>query len=165
MFKMAIIQIVQILETSSLYYIKKLFKLSFNKLSIFIGFFLFSCTSHLIQAKEIKPEALNCSISRTITETNFPETLTVKDKRFKKKLKEIGLDKTEVNYNLFVSIGLRGVKGFKLDFDKMIKDKKKIKIYFIETKPPQGMLGAAVPVYPFCLLKVRNLDQVEVFIN
>ena len=162
---MAIIQMVQKIKTLSLYSIKKLFKLSFNKLSIFISFFLFSCTSHLIQAKEIKPEALNCSISRAISETNFPETLTVKDKRFKKKLKEIGLDKTEVNYNLFVSIGLRGVKGFKLDFDKMIKDKKKIKIYFIETKPPQGTFGAAVPIYPFCLLKVKNLDQVEVFIN
>ena len=47
----------------------------------------------------------------------------------------------------------------------MIKDKKKIKIYFIETKPPQGTFGAAVPIYPFCLLKVKNLDQVEVFIN
>ena len=156
---------VQKIKTLSHCSIKKLFKLSFNKLSVFISFLLFSCSSHLIQAEEIKPEALNCSISRAISETNFPETLTVKDKRFKKKLKEIGLDKTEVNYNLFVSIGLRGVKGFKLDFDKMIKDKKKIKIYFIETKPPQGIFGAAVPTYPFCLLKVKNLDQVEVFIN
>ena len=162
---MVIIQMVQKIKTLSLYSIKKLFKLSFNKLSIFIIFFLFSCTSHLIQANEIKPEALNCSISRAISETNFPETLTVKDKGFKKKLKEIGLDKTEVNYNLFVSIGLKGVKGFKLNFDKMIKNKKKIKIYFIETKPPQGTFGAAVPIYPFCLLKVKNLDQVEVFIN
>ena len=162
---MVIIQIAQIVKTFFLYSIKKLFKLSFKKLIIFLSFFLFSCTSHLIQAKEIKPEALNCSISRAISETNFPETLTIKDKRFKKKLKEIGLDKTEINYNLFVSIGLRGVKGFKLDFDKMIKDKKKIKIYFIETKPTQGMFGAAVPVYPYCLLKVKNLDQVEVFIN
>ena len=156
---------VQKIKTLSLYSIKKLFKLSFNKLSIFISFFLFSCTSHLIQAKEIKPEEIKCSISRAIRKINFPETLTVKDKRFKKKLKEIGLDKTEVNYNLFVSIGLKGVKGFKLNFDKMIKDKKKIKIYFIETKPPQGTFGAAVPIYPFCLLKVKNLDQVEVFIN
>ena len=156
---------VQKIKTLSHCSIKKLFKLSFNKLSVFISFLLFSCSSHLIQAEEIKPEALNCSISRAISETNFPETLTVKDKRFKKKLKEIGLDKTEVNYNLFVSIGLRGVKGFKLDFDKMIKDKKKIKIYFIETKPPQGIFGAVVATYPFCLLKVKNLDQVEVFIN
>ena len=156
---------VQKIKTLSLYSIKKLFKLSFNKLSIFISFFLFSCTSHLSQAKEIKPEALICSISRAISETNFPETLTVKDKRFKKKLKEIGLDKTDVDYNLFVSIGLRGIKGFKLDFNKMIKDKNKSKIYFIETKPSKNVAGAAVPIYPFCLLKVKNLDQVEVFID
>jgi len=94
--------------------------LSFNKLSIFISFLLFSCSSHLIQAEEIKPEAVKCGVSRAISENNFPETLTIKDKKFKKKLIEIRLDKTDVDYNLFVSIGLRGVKGFKLDFDKMI---------------------------------------------
>ena len=153
------------IKISFLCSIKKLFKLNLNKLGVFLSLFLFSCTSHLIQAEEIKPEAVKCGVSRAISETNFPETLTIKDKRFKKKLKEIGLDKTEVNYNLFVSIGLRGVEGFKLDFDNMIKDKKKIKIFFIETKLPQGTFGAAVPVYPFCLLKVKNLNQVEVFIK
>ena len=156
---------VQKIKTLSHCSIKKLFKLSFNKLSIFISLFLFSCTSHLIQAEEIKPEAVKCGVSRAISENNFPETLTIKDKKFKKKLLEIRLDKTDVDYNLFVSIGLRGVKGFKLDFDKMIKNKNKSKIYFIETKPSKNVAGAAVPVYPFCLLKVKNLDQVEVFID
>ena len=156
---------VQKIKISFLCSIKKLFKLNLNKLGVFLIFFLFSCTSHLIQAEEIKPEAVKCGVSRAISENNFPETLTIKDKKFKKKLKEIGLDKTDVDYNLFVSIGLRGIKGFKLDFNKMIKDKNKSKIYFIETKPSKNVAGAAVPIYPFCLLKVKNLDQVEVFID
>ena len=139
--------------------------MNLNKLGVFLIFFLFSCTSHLIQAEEIKPEAVKCGVSRAISENNFPETLTIKDKKFKKKLKEIGLDKTDVDYNLFVSIGLRGIKGFKLDFNKMIKDKNKSKIYFIETKPSKNVAGAAVPIYPFCLLKVKNLDQAIVIIK
>tara|TARA_B100000768_G_C11027162_1_gene268553 strand:- start:91 stop:579 length:489 start_codon:yes stop_codon:yes gene_type:complete len=162
---MAITQIAQKIKISFLCSIKKLFKLNLNKLGVFLSLFLFSCTSHLIQAKEIKPEAVKCGVSRAISETNFPETLTIKDKKFKKKLIEIRLDKTDVDYNLFVSIGLRGFKGFKLDFDKIIKDKNKSKIYFIETKPSKNVAGAAVPVYPYCLLKVKNLDRVEVFIK
>ena len=160
---MVITQIVQKIKTLSLCSTKRLFKFLLNKFVIISSLFLFSCSSYLIQAEEIKPEAVKCGVSRAISETNFPETLTIKDKKFKKKLIEIRLDKTDVDYNLFVSIGLRGVKGFKLDFDKMIKDKNKSKIYFIETKPSKNVAGAAVPVYPFCLLKVENLDKVEVF--
>ena len=136
-----------------------------NKFVIISSLFLFSCSNYLIQAEEIKPEAVKCGVSRTISETNHSETLTIKNKKFKKRLIEIGLDKTDVDYNLFVSIGLRGVKGYQLKLDKIMKDKDKSKIYFIETKPTQETFGAAVPVYPFCLLKVENLDKIEVFIK
>ena len=58
---------VQKIKTLSHCSIKKLFKLSFNKLSVFISLFLFSCTSHLIQAEEIKSENLKCGSNSGVT--------------------------------------------------------------------------------------------------
>ena len=120
---MEITRIAQKTKTLSLCSTKRLFKFLLNKFVIISSLFLFSCSNYLIQAEEIKPEAVKCGVSRTISETNHSETLTIKNKKFKKRLIEIGLDKTDVDYNLFVSIGLRGVKGYQLKLDKIMKDK------------------------------------------
>ena len=50
---MVIIQTTQEVKTLFLCSIQKLFKLTFNKLIIFLTLFLFSCSGYLIQAEEM----------------------------------------------------------------------------------------------------------------
>jgi hypothetical protein len=134
--------------------------------SIFLSSLLFSCSNNLINAQElIKPDAVECGISRTISNNNDPETITIKNKKFKKKLEEISFENTDEDYNLFVSLGLRGTKGYSLVFDKLTNNKNNFKIYFKEIRPQKNIVGAAVPTYPFCLLKINNLSKFEVIID
>ena len=91
---------------------------------------MLSCSSNSINAQEFKPDAVECGISRTISNKNDPETITIKNKKFKKKLEEIGFENTDEDYNLFVSLGLRGTKGYSLIFDKLTNNKNNFKIYF-----------------------------------
>ena len=165
MFKMVTIQTVLKVKTLSLFSIKKHFNFELKYFSIFLSFLLFSCSSNLINAQELKPDAVECGISRTISNNNDPETITIKNKKFKKKLEEIGFENTDEDYNLFVSLGLRGNKGYSLIFDKLTNNKNNLKIYFKEIKPQKNIVGAAVPTYPFCLLKINNLSKFEVIID
>ena len=165
MFKMVTIQTVLKVKTLSLFSIKKHFNFELKYFSIFLSFLLFSCSSNLINAQELKPDAVECGISRTISNNNDPETITIKNKKFKKKLEEIGFENTDEDYNLFVSLGLRGTKGYSLVFDKLTNNKNNFKIYFKEIKPQKNIVGAAVPTYPFCLLKINNLSKFEVIID
>ena len=165
MFKMVTIQTVLKVKTLSLYSIKKHFNFSLKYFSIFLSFLLFSCSSNLINAQELKPDAVECGISRTISNNNDLEIITIKNKKFKKKLEEISFENTYEDYNLFVSLGLRGTKGYSLIFDKLTNSKNNFKIYFKEIKPQKNIVGAAVPTYPFCLLKINNLSKFEVIID
>ena len=165
MFKMVTIQTVLKVKTLSLFSIKKHFNFELKYFSIFLSFLLFSCSSNLINAQELKPDAVECGISRTISNNNDPETITIKNKKFKKKLEEINFENTDEDYNLFVSLGLRGNKGYSLIFDKLTNNKNNLKIYFKEIKPQKNIVGAAVPTYPFCLLKINNLSKFEVIID
>jgi hypothetical protein len=139
--------------------------LNLSVLSIFLSLFIFSCTSHLIQAGEIYPEAVTCKISRSISEKKNFEILTIKNKNFSKRLDNIGFNNEILKYNLFVTNGTKPSAGYSLKFDKIIKNKKKLKIYLIEIKPSKMTMSAAVLTYPFCLLKVNNLDKIEVIIK
>jgi hypothetical protein len=153
------------IKTSFLYFIKKLFNLSVSKLLIFLSFFLFSCSSYSMQAEEIKPEAASCNISRSISEKKDFEILTIKNKNFNQRLNKIGFNNQKLKYNLFITNGTKPSAGYSLKFDKIIKNKNKFKIYLIETKPNKMSANAAVLIYPFCLLKVDNLDKIEVIIK
>ena len=165
MFKTVTIQTVLKVKTLSLFSIKKHFNFELKYFSIFLSFLLFSCSSNLINAQELKPDAVECGISRTISNNNDPETITIKNKKFKKKLEEISFENTDEDYNLFVSLGLRGNKGYSLIFEKLTNNKNNLKIYFKEIKPQKNIVGAAVPTYPFCLLKINNLSKFEVIID
>ena len=138
--------------------------MNLNKLVVFFTLFLFSCSNHLIQAEEVKPDAVKCSVSRSVSEKMDFEHLTRKDKKFNEKLIKMGFNIESIDYNLFVSNGTKGRTGYGLKFDKIIKNKNKFKVYFIEIKPPTE-ISAAVLTYPFCLLKIKNLDKFKVFIN
>ena len=153
------------IKTSSLYFIKRLFKLLIKKVVIFSSLFLFSCSSLIIHANEIEPKAAECKISRSMTEKKDFEILDIKNKNFNKRLNSLGFGDNKLQYNLFITNGTRPSAGYSLKLDKIMKNKKKFKIYLIETKPDKMSANAAVLTYPFCLLKVDSLDKIEVIIK
>ena len=162
---MGIIQIAQ--KTKILFHcsIRKLFKLSFNKLSIVISFLLFSCSSHLIQAEEIKPENLKCDVAynKILTNKNF---MTSKNKNFKEIFFSLNLenDINVENFNLIIVSDYKPTPGYDLKIDKIFKKGDKLTIFTKEElKKNSSILN--VITYPFCLIKIKNLDEYKVFIN
>ena len=121
--------------------------MSFNKLSIFISFLLFSCSSHLIQAEEIKPENLKCGSNSGATFFEKNGLFTPDDKDF----------------NLIYISKPQNSGGYTLNLQKIIKKKDKYQIYFKENKPPQGSASIMAITATYCLLKTENLEKVEVF--
>ena len=154
---------VQKTKTLSLCSIKKLFKLRLNKLSIFISLFLFSCTSHLIQAEEIKPENLKCGSNSgdTFFKKNGAFTLDDKDFNYKLGLIDQNLNKDDFNF-IYISKP-QSSGGFVLELEKIIKKKDRHRIYFKENKPPEGSASIAAITATYCFLQIDNLDQVEIF--
>ena len=121
--------------------------MSSNKLSIFISFLLFSCSSHLIQAEEIKPENLKCGSNSGATFFEKNGLFTPDDKDF----------------NLIYISKPQNSGGYTLNLQKIIKKKDKYQIYFKENKPPQGSASIMAITATYCLLKTENLEKVEVF--
>ena len=160
---MVIIQIAQKTKILSHCSIKKLFKLSFNKLSIFISFLLFSCSSHLIQAEEIKPENLKCGSNSGVTFFEKNGLFTPNDKDFNYKLGLIDKNLTKEDFNLIYISKPQNSGGYTLNLQKIIKKKDKYQIYFKENKPPQGSASIMAITATYCLLKTENLEKVEVF--
>ena len=102
---MVIIQVVQIVKTFSPYSIKKLFKFFLNKLVIIFSFFLYSCSNYLIQATDIKPDALYCGNTIGQFLKNDKNYLTTNDKNFREKLAKINSNFINKGYNLIVLSG------------------------------------------------------------
>ena len=139
--------------------------MSFNKLSIFISFLLFSCSSHLIQAEEIKPENLKCDVTynKILTNKNF---MTSKNKNFKEIFFSLNLenDINVENFNLIIVSDYKPTPGYDLKIDKIFKKGDKLTIFTKEElKKNSSILN--VITYPFCLIKIKNLDEYKVFIN
>ena len=156
---------VQKIKTLSLYSIKKLFKLSFNKLSIFISFFLFSCTSHLIQAEEIKPENLKCGSNSGVAFFEKNGLFALNDEDFNYKLGLIDKNLTKEDFNFIYVSKPQSSGGYVLELEKITKNKNKHQIYFKENKPPEGSSNIAAITATYCFLKISNLDKIKVFIK
>ena len=60
--------------------------MSLSKLAIFSGLFLFSCSSYLIQAEEIKPKNLKCGSNSGVAFFEKNGSFTIDDKDFNYKL-------------------------------------------------------------------------------
>ena len=161
---MAIIQMVQKIKTLSHCSIKKLFKLSFNKLSIFISFLLFSCSSHLIQAEEIKPKNLKCGSSIAVGFFQKNGIFTAKDKDFIYKLRFVNENLSKHDFN-FIYISKPTGGGHTLELEKITKKKNKHKIYFKANKPPEDAITHTATAATYCFLKIDNLNKVDVFIK
>mgnify|MGYP006108785625 CR=1 FL=1 len=162
---MEITQIVQKIKILSLYSTKRLFKLLLNKLLIFSSLFLFSCTSHLIQAEEIKPKNLKCSVAykKILNDQNF---MTSKNKNFQEVFFSLNL-KDNLNiedFNLIIISKYKPTQGYDLEINKIIKKGSKLKI-FKKEKLRKNATALQVITYPFCLMKVENLEKFKISIK
>ncbi len=139
--------------------------MSFNKLSIFISFLLFSCSSHLIQAEEIKPENLKCGSNSGVTFFEKNGLFTPNDKDFNYKLGFIDKNLTKEDFNLIYISKPQNSGGYTLNLQKIIKKKDKYQIYFKENKPPQGSASITAITATYCFLKINNLNKIKVIIK
>ena len=162
---MVIIQTTQEVKTLFLCSIQKLFKLTFNKLIIFLTLFLFSCSGYLIQAEEVKPNNLKCGSNSNIVFFEKNGSFNEDDKDFSYKLRLIdkNLDKNDFNF-IYISKP-KGSGGYILKVEKIIKRNDKHEIYLKEIKPPEGSKNIAAITATYCFLKISNLVKAEVLIN
>ena len=139
--------------------------MSFSKLAIISSLFLFSCSSYLIQAEEIKPKNLKCGSNSGVAffEKNGSFTIDDKDFNYKLGLIDKNLDKNDFNF-IYISKP-QSSGGYVLELEKIIKKKDKHQIYFKENKPLEGSSNIAAITATYCFLKIDNLDKVEVFIK
>ena len=139
--------------------------MSLSKLAIFSSLFLFSCSSYLIQAEEIKPKNLKCGSNSGVAffEKNGLFALNDEDFNYKLGLIDKNLDKSDFNF-IYISKP-QSSGGYVLEVEKITKNKNKHRIYFKENKPSEGSSNIAAITATYCFLKIYNLDKVEVFIN
>jgi hypothetical protein len=145
--------------------IKKLFKFNFNKLSIFISFLLFSCSSHLIQAEEINPVNLKCGSNSGVTFFEKNGLFTLNDEDFIYKLRLIDKNLTKEDFNFIYISKSQNSGGYTLEIEKIIKKNNKHLVYFKENKPPTGSANIMAITATYCFLKINNLDKVKVVIK
>ena len=136
-----------------------------NKLSIFISLFLFSCTSHLIQAEEIKPENLKCGSNSEVTFFENNGLFALNDEDFNYKLGLIDKNLTKEDFNFVYISKPQNSGGYTLEVEKIIKKNNKHLVYFKENKPPTGSANIMAITATYCFLKINNLDKVKVIIK
>ena len=139
--------------------------MSSNKLSIFISFLLFSCSSHLIQAEEIKPENLKCGSNSGATFFEKNGLFTPDDKDFNYKLGLIDKNLTKEDFNLIYISKPQNSGGYTLNLQKIIKKKHEYQIYFKENKPPKGSASIMAITATYCFLKINNSKKIKVIIK
>ena len=162
---MVIIQIVQIVKTFYLYFIRRLFKLSLSRLVTFTSFLLFSCSSYSMKAEEIKPENLKCGSNSGVTFFEKNGLFNLNDEDFNYKLGLIDKNLTNEDFNLIYISKPQNSGGYTLEVEKIIKKKDKHQIYFKENKPSQGSANIMAITATYCFLKINNLDKATVIIK
>ncbi len=139
--------------------------MSLSKLAIISSLFLFSCSSYLIQAEEIKAENLKCGSSSDVDFYTKKGLFTLGSKNFSNKLKRIDSNFNKDDFNFIYVSNPQSSGGYVLEVEKIIKKKDKHQIYFKENKPLEGSSNIAAITATYCFLKIDNLDKVEVFIK
>ena len=162
---MVIIQMVQKIKTLSLYSIKKLFKLVLNKLGILLSLSLLSCSSNLIQAKEIKPQELYCGSTTGQFLKNNNNYITTKNENFNEILDKINSNFINKGYNLIVVSGLKPTGGFSLKLKNINKKKGTIYMNFTNIVPDKNSKVIMAATYPYCVLRINNLDKFKVSVE
>ena len=165
MFKMEITRIALVIKTLFLYSIKKPFKFLLNKLAIILSLFLFSCSSYLIQAQEIIPEELYCGSTMGQFLKSDKNYITAESKNFKEKLVKIDSNFINKGYNLIVISGLKPTGGFSLKLKNINKKKDILHINFIDIKPVENSKVTMATTYPYCVLRIENLEKFKISIK
>ena len=157
MYKIVTMQTIQKTKTLFLCSIKKLFNLVF--------LFLFSCSSHFIQADEVKPNNLKCGSNSSIEFFEKNGSFNEDDKDFSYKLRLIdnNLDKNDFNF-IYISES-KSSGGYTLELLKILKKGKKHHIYLKENEPTEGSMNIQAITATYCFLKINNLEKVEVSIK
>ena len=144
---------------------KTLFLCSIKKLFNLVFLFLFSCSSHFIQADEVKPNNLKCGSNSGIEFFKKNGSFNEDDKDFIYKLRLIdkNLDKNDFNF-IYISES-KSSGGYTLELLKILKKGNKHHIYLKENEPPEGSANIAAITATYCFLKINNLEKVEVSIK
>ena len=159
MYKTVIIRIIQKVKIFSLYSIKRLFK------RILFFTILISIPNNFVLADENNPEHFFCDVSKARLLEEDIISLSIKDKNFNQVINKIDKKLNDKKYNFLVSAGEKPSSGYSLEFIKIKKKKKFHKIYFKEIKPKKNSKNLAVITYPFCLVKIENLDDYKIKIK
>ena len=149
----------QKIKTFYLYSTKRLFK----KI-LFLTVFILLPNNYVL-SDENNPEDYFCDVSNFRLLEEDIVSLSFKDKNFNQTIREIDKKFNDKKYNLLVSSGEKPSSGYSLEFVKIKKKKKFDKIYFKEIKPEKNSKNLAVITYPFCLMKIENLDDYKVKIK
>ena len=156
---MVIIRIIQKVKIFSLYSIKRLFK------RILFFTILISIPNNFVVADENYFDEYFCDVSDVILLEKNVISLSFKDKNFNQVISKIEKKPNDGEYNLLVTAGQKPSSGYSLEFIKIKKKKKFDKIYFKEIKPKKNSKNLAVITYPFCLVKIKNLNEYKVKIK
>ena len=116
-------------------------------------------------ADENNLEDYFCDVSNARLLEKDVISLSFKDKNFNQVIHKIDKKLNDKKYNLLVSAGEKPSGGYSLEFVKIKKKKKFDKIYFKDVKPQKNSINLAVITYPFCLVKIENLDDYKVKIK
>ena len=149
----------QKIKTFSLYFTRKLFK----KILFLTVFILFP--NNYLLSEENNPEDYFCGVNNVRLLEEDVISLSFKDKNFNQVINKIDKKLNDKKYNLLVSTGGKPSSGYSLEFIKIKKRKKFDKIYFKEIKPKKNSKNLAVITYPFCLVKIENLNEFKVKIK
>ena len=149
----------QKIKTFYHYSIRRLFK----KI-LFLTVFILLPNNYVL-SDESNPEDYFCDVNKVKLLEEDVISLSFKDKNFNQVINKIDKKLNNKKYNLLVSTGKKPSSGYSLEFVKIKKKKKFDKIYFKEIKPEKNSKNLAVITYPFCLVKIENLDNYKVKIK
>jgi|ETNmetMinimDraft_33_1059910.scaffolds.fasta_scaffold83317_2 hypothetical protein len=163
---MAIIQAIQKIKTLYLYFIKNLSSLLSRILRIFfLTLLLFSCSSHLIEVEKIKPSELYCGSTMGQFMKSDKNFISKENDNFEKKIVKINPNFIKRDYNLIVVSGSKPTGGYSLKLKNIIKKNNTYHLNFYDIEPAKNSINFMAATYPFCLLKIENLNKFKVFID
>ncbi len=163
MFKMVTIQRIQKIKILFLYSTKKLFNLKLEKFLVFAILFLFSCSSNLIKAQDIKPEDLKCGSNSSIDFFEKNGLFTEHDKDFNYKLGLIDKNISKKDFNVIFISKPNSTGGYTLKIQSIFKNGKNFKIYLKENRPLIGSSNIMAVTATYCMLKIENFNKVKAF--
>ena len=149
----------QKIKTFSLYFIKRLFK----RILFFTLFILLPNNFVVAEANDLEDHYCDVNKIRLLEKNN--NSVSFKDKNFNQVISKLSKNIEDKNYNLLVSAGEKPSSGYKLEFIKIKKKKNFNKLYFKEIKPKKNSKNLTVITYPYCVLKVKDLDNYKIKIK